>query len=329
MSSLTSAQKRNMRRSKKAAAPKVTAPVIPPFRLSLVCNKPGCDSDFSIPNVNYCTHVGNAVMKEATRVVIENGLEPNVTYGDVVNTTTSKKKHRRPKGNKLPERPSTTAPITYEVPASTKALNRRERREEYNNRPEVKKYYADVAARKAKVEKLATIVAHPQLGLYLSSDPTVKYAECRRCKKRYEILKGSPLLNDEVQLARDDGYGEWWYLDADNECPDCSSSHISLGWCIITDTFDEDDDDDTHAKEMKAGKLDGKTALKKYKEDGRVLFGYNGYQMCLCNGCIRTFELGKYYHKLEDGDKIRRTLRDPTQPIYRDDFVRHGIRFAY
>lgn len=238
--------------------------------------------------------------------------------------------HRR--NEDLPVAPQ---PRTTSDPLVTKAKpkNRRERREEYENSPEVREHYARIESQRKRAAQIRKIISDPQKGLYLSSDPEVKFAECRRCGKRYEILKGSPLLKEETQIVRDDGYGEWWILDPDNECPDCSSSHKSLGWCCITDSMMSDsDDDDIHKKEIKDGKRSGKEVVAEYVRDGRLLFGYNwgyGRNMCRCTNCIRTFELGKYDHELKLGENIQRFLRDPEEPLYKPSVSRHGISFYY
>lgn len=233
----------------------------------------------------------------------------------------------------LPEAPqtrATTHPASLET-AKPQPKNRQARREAYENSPNVRAHYAKVEAQRKRAEQIRKIVCDPARGIYLESDPSVKFAECRKCAKRYEILKGSPLLDQSVQIIRDDG--EWWFLDPNNECPECSMSHKSLGWCMITDTLDSDsDDEDIHKKEIKEGRRTGKEMVEEYKRDGKRLFGYNwghGHHMCRCTSCIRTFELGKYDHELKQGEKIQRFLRDPEASIYKPPVNRHGVSFEY
>ena len=235
------------------------------------------------------------------------------------------------KWSALPEAPSTRKTTYPTENARPRPKNRKERRDAYENSPEVRAHYAKVEAQRSKSAQIKRIVSHPAHGLYLESDPSIKYAECPRCSKRYEILKGSPLLNEAIQSTRDED-GDWWILDPDNECAKCSFSHQSLGWCIITDSVDSDsDDEDIHEKELKEGKKDGKTILAELKRDGRKIFGYNWglRDLCRCTRCIRTFELGKYDLALQQGEQIRRLLRDPEEPIYKPPVTRHGVSFYY
>lgn len=72
-------------------------------------------------------------------------------------------------------------------------------------------------------------------------------AECPRCHKRYYVLPGNPLLDDG---ERYDHVRRLYILRSHLECCnyDCTSSHSCLGWCIIVDSFDDDDESYTQIK---------------------------------------------------------------------------------
>lgn len=235
----------------------------------------------------------------------------------------------------LPIAPISTSLTVYAPAVKPPApKNRKERREEYANTPEVRKYYIDKARREKQSQDIKKVVADPVKGLYLSSDPTTKFAECRRCSKRFEILKGSPLLEESVQRLREEEWA-WWLLDPENECPGCSYSHKSLGWCIIQDSLDvgsdeEDEEVERHTSALKDGKKDGETAFKEYSSIDPQLRSYmwSHRGMCLCTNCIRTFELLKYDAKLKAGEEISKYLRDPDHYV-QPPFRMNGIKYYY
>jgi hypothetical protein len=238
------------------------------------------------------------------------------------------------RNNELPN-----APVTHKTPLAPALVppqpkNRRERRLEAENRPEVKKWHEDQAKVEQRVEAINCITVDPSNGLYLSTAPSVKFAECRGCKKRYEILSGSPLLEEEIQVLRDDRCGEWWALNPDTECPDCSRGHRMSGWCIITDTLDSDSEDEvSHEEAMKAGRRSGSVVAKEYNLNGSRVFEYlwstRYADMCLCTSCIRTFELAKYDHGVKEGEKIIKYLRDPADDAPSPPPSLRGLGYCY
>jgi len=65
---------------------------------------------------------------------------------------------------------------------------------------------------------------------------------CTRCMTRYEMLPGCRLLDKEEQLKREEENDQRWFiLNPDTECRTCSFGHRCSGWCIFTDTYDEDE----------------------------------------------------------------------------------------
>lgn len=270
-------------------------------------------------------------------------MEPAVDHNNSTTLSKRAKQRRRQskKGNNaLPEAPqhSTVYNIAAQTqPSKPMASNRNQRRADYENSKEVQAYYA-AKERSARVAAaIKKIVADPKKGLYLASDPSVRYAECARCSTRFEILKGSPLLVADVQIDRDDESGAWWMLEPDNECPKCSYSNASLGWCVIVDTIDSSDEEETkstskHDLSIKQGKISGSQLAKEYALNPRVFeHGYRDCRnMCLCSGCIRAFELGKYDYKLAQGRNIQRYLRDPeSERLVKPTFVSRGVEYRY
>ena len=50
---------------------------------------------------------------------------------------------------------------------------------------------------------------------------TLQLAQCWGCNCKYEILLGSPLLNQSTQIQRDQDQ-DWWLLNPETECIECS-----------------------------------------------------------------------------------------------------------
>lgn len=101
-------------------------------------------------------------------------------------------------------------------------------------------------------------------------------AMCKNCQRKYYILPNSPLFdpyfdrsgtdedNDELDgVSLNDGP---IYLKPNTECPECSISWLSLGWCMITDSFVEEDDVEINAMYERIQKRE----LKKYDEQNEA-----------------------------------------------------------
>ncbi len=85
-------------------------------------------------------------------------------------------------------------------------------------------------------------------------------ATCCGCRRSFEMLPGCPLLDPRVLDKREGDetrdFIDPLVLDSNNECPECSWSWQSLGWCMITD-----DDMLTPAeRKEQLAKYDGKLA---------------------------------------------------------------------
>lgn len=79
---------------------------------------------------------------------------------------------------------------------------------------------------------------------------------CESCHKGYGMRPDCPVFDRVMAGRRRDP--KYQYVISLFECPRCSFSQKSLGWCIIEDSFDEDFWGDTPEKRKE---------LRKYKDD--------------------------------------------------------------
>lgn len=102
------------------------------------------------------------------------------------------------------------------------------------------------------------------------SKPQDPVTTCSGCQKQYFILPDSPLFDPNFDRSgcNAEYFESLEYLNPNTECPYCSSSWRSLGWCMITDSVDDDDEESV--------KIANK-ALKKYDleiEAGKKVMKY-------------------------------------------------------
>lgn len=72
--------------------------------------------------------------------------------------------------------------------------------------------------------------------------PSHRRTTCAKCTRVYEILDGSPLLDESAQLWRDIKFGlSPNELDSETECPQCNRSFKCLGWTIIEDMYTDEE----------------------------------------------------------------------------------------
>jgi hypothetical protein len=78
------------------------------------------------------------------------------------------------------------------------------------------------------LEQARTQTAAPPQHAHQAPSKSTPRAYCPTCHGKWEILEGCPLL-------------KWrrYRLKSDTECPNwaCRMSHLSLGWCPITDMY--------------------------------------------------------------------------------------------
>jgi len=126
-------------------------------------------------------------------------------------------------------------------------------------------------------KKIKNDVVHEQVHKKIKNDVVHDpIAICKNCQRKYYILPNSPLFDPHFDRSgtHDDDYELGWvslndgtiYLKTNTECPECSFSWLSLGWCMITDSIVEDDDTEINAIYKRIQKRE----LKKYDDQNEA-----------------------------------------------------------